>query len=90
LPTFIASDMVLQMAPLKARLWGNATAGTTTVTVHVNGAFAHEVRVGADGSWSVDLDPREASPSNKVEIVPSSGSPIVLTNVAFGDVYLCA
>ena len=91
LPTFIASGMVLQRAPLKARLWGNATAGTT-VRVQVNGEIAHKGQaiVTADGSWSVDLDPREASPSSKIEIVPSSGNPVVLTNVAFGDVYLCA
>lgn len=28
LPTFIASDMVLQRAPMKARLWGVADGGT--------------------------------------------------------------
>jgi sialate O-acetylesterase len=83
--------MVLQMAPLKARLWGNVTAGTT-VKVYVNGVIAHDghATAVADGSWSIDLNPRGASPSNKVEIVPSSGSNITLTNVAFGDVYLCS
>ena len=64
LPTFLASDMVLQMAPLKARLWGNATVGTT-VTVRVNGVAAHAgwATAAADGTWSIDLDPRAGKQS---------------------------
>jgi hypothetical protein len=79
------------MAPLKARLWGNVTLAGITVKVQVNGVGAHEgwATAAADGSWSIDLDPRAASADNRVEVVPSSGSPIVLTNVAFGDVFLC-
>lgn len=62
-----------------------------SVKVLVNGKLAsHDAVVKPDKSWVVDLEPQTASSSNNITIVSSAGHSVVLTNVAFGDVYLCS
>ena len=43
------------------------------------------------GGWVISLDPQEASTGLTISIqfgLPDTGRSVVLTNIAFGDVYL--
>lgn len=91
-PSFISSDMVLQRG--HATVWGWA-APNATVSVSVSSACggllhsAHTV-ASASGAWSADVAQKEAAASTTVTIRDDASSTITLTNVAFGDVFLCS
>jgi sialate O-acetylesterase len=86
--------MVLQRdAP--ARIWGSAT-GEVTVTVSGGGGTEIQTtKAATNGSWSVDLRPRNATvaPSQITVACPSctaaADKQVVLTDVLFGDVFVC-
>ena len=91
-PSFISSDMVLQRG--RATVWGWA-APHAPVSVSVSSArgglllhSAHTV-ASASGAWSADVAQKEAAASTTVTI-RDGASKITLTNVAFGDVFLCS
>jgi sialate O-acetylesterase len=86
LPNAIASNMVLQREPLAPRLWGFATA-SEAVTVEMDGKV-WSATADAQGNWKVDLDVQKASVGKVVTISGKDGPPIILSNLAFGDVYL--
>ena len=88
LPNAVATNMVLQRAPLAPRLWGFAAAGER-VSVEMDGKM-WSAAADAQGNWKVDLDVQHASVGKVITITGSSGGPpIILSNIAFGDVYLC-
>ena len=91
LPTFINSNMVLQRAPERAALWGfNAIPGEA-VTVELDQQWAWTGAAGANGDWSIRIDPQEASTGRALTVnFSTSGRRAQLTNIAFGDVYLCS
>jgi len=92
-PTFIDSNMVLQRAPLRARIWGRHAEPSETVVAKMDGddSKSWHSTVAADGVWVLELDPQEASDKHLIELSFSiSSRKKVLTNVAFGDVYLCS
>ena len=101
LPTAIASNMVLQRAPAKAAIWGNNANPGETVNVRLNNSdqsastdatttTSWSTTAAHNGSWSVALDPQPISTGATIEVRTSSGRSQVITNVAFGDVYLCS
>lgn len=65
-----------------------ACAVRSLTRIHLDGS----VSVGDDGRWQVNLPVREASTGPHTILVTGSRSPetLSLSNVAFGDVYLCA
>ena len=83
-----SSNMVLQRAPQQAVMWGTGEPGRT-VLVAVDGAEPVKGVVSGDGSWRVELLAHRASTGHTV-IVTDGNSTITLSNVAFGDVYLCS
>lgn len=90
-PSFISSDMVLQRG--RATVWGWA-APHASVSVSVSsarGGLLHSSRAvaSASGAWSSDVVQKEAAASTTVTIRDGT-SKITLTNVAFGDVFLCS
>jgi hypothetical protein len=100
LPSFLSHNMVLQRG--NASLWGWATPSETVkVTVSgVNGApvaTASAVAAAGNGAWRVSLLV-SALPNTTVSVTSSAGagrpgsgrSSLALTNVAFGDVFLCS
>lgn len=91
MPTVVASNMVLQRAPQKARVWGfaNATEGPVKVVLDSGtGGKAYTSEV-VNGQWSVDLDPQPASAGHTITVTTQAGS-ATLQNIAFGDVFLCS
>jgi len=83
----IGSDMVLQRAPYASSIFGWADAGDT-ITVAFNQKNYQSTAV-ADGSWSVKLDPTAAGGPYSIVVASSAGDKVTLTNILFGDVWLC-
>ena len=95
LPTALASNMVLQRAPARAAIWGlNAHPGekvTVRLSNHRGATTTWSTTAAAhNGSWSIAIDPQPVSVDCTIEVSTSGGRSQVLTNVAFGDVYLCS
>jgi sialate O-acetylesterase len=97
LPTFVDSHMVLQREPQSARLWGWADPGST-ITVELYDAdlvlLASSSGIASsepDGRWVVHLPPQPASDVGGHTVRVSDGTTVLeLTDVVFGDVYLCS
>eukprot|EP00043_Microstomoeca_roanoka_P000473 m.27831 g.27831 ORF g.27831 m.27831 type:complete len:504 (+) comp10338_c0_seq2:59-1570(+) len=89
LPTVIDSNMVLQRSPYNARVWGFGTAGEK-VTVTVVGETPVTNTTTSDGMWEVNLPPHSEGSGFTLKISSSTGQTITLTNIAFGDVFLCS
>ncbi|XP_029922909.1 sialate O-acetylesterase [Myripristis murdjan] len=87
--SYYGDNMVLQKAPERAVLWGYGPEGAQ-VTLWLSGPKRQKtppVTV-TKGIWRVTLDPVEAGgPYNVTAILQSST--VNLTNVLFGDVWLC-
>ena len=88
LPNAISSNMVLQRAPQSSRLWGTASP-SSTVTVHLDQSPPYATLASATGEWVITLTPHPASVNHSLTITADSRT-VTLTNVAFGDVYLCS
>ncbi|XP_029571407.1 sialate O-acetylesterase isoform X1 [Salmo trutta] len=89
--SYYGDHMVLQKAPERAVLWGYGP-DDTEVTVFLSGGpvtnNAPAVSVAA-GIWRVTLDPMEAGGPYNVTVVFQNNHSITLTDVLFGDVWLC-
>ena len=94
LGSFLADNMVLAREPLEARLWGWSDDVGETISVSIDGEEISEASttVQDDGSWIMNLPPREASAGPHTLTFSGSGSAsaVTLKNVAFGDVFLCS
>lgn len=89
MPVVFSSNMVLQRAPQSARVWGWANAGVT-VTVSIAGQ-THTATAGSDGSWLATLNPVGVSSTEyTLAVTDSQGGSVSLSNVLFGDVFLCS
>ena len=86
-PTFIATNMVLQRAPAQANIWGHNAEPGETVSIQLDGGDSWSTQSNGNGSWLVRLDPHQASAKNhSLSIIFStSNRSRVLTNVAFGE-----
>jgi len=88
LPNAISSNMVLQREPLAARLWGFGDL-SEMITVTLDGV-SQSTHVDSKGNWLVELDKQAASVGRTIDIRSSSGENVTLSNIAFGDVFLCS
>jgi hypothetical protein len=59
LPVVFSSNMVLQRAPMAARIWGWTASPHTRVTVSLSGGStqSHSATSDASGSWLINLTP---------------------------------
>ena len=87
MPNVFGSHMVLQRAPLQAKLWGEASAGAKVV-VSIDGASSVTVQADASGHFHCELPPHELSWNHTVTVAADSQT-LTFTDVAFGDVVLC-
>lgn len=80
------NNMVLQRAPSEAVIWGWEKAGSkVVVTIEESQYYAIS---DANGKFFVKFKHAEGGPYN-IKITSSSGEAQQLTNVLFGDVYIC-
>jgi sialate O-acetylesterase len=86
LHSLFTSDMVLQRE-MAAPIWGWAKPGEK-ISVSVDGKPAAQAVAGADGRWLAKVGPFKAGGPHTV-VVEGGGRKETLTNVLFGDVWLC-
>ncbi|XP_051254303.1 sialate O-acetylesterase isoform X2 [Dicentrarchus labrax] len=87
--SYYGDHMVLQKSPERAVLWGYGPEGAQ-VTVSLSGPIKQKplVVTVTKGIWRVTLDPVEAGGPYIVIAAVQNGT-AVLTDVLFGDVWLC-
>ena len=87
LGSFLSDSMVLQRAPEHAALWGSAAAGGT-VSVSLDGVLVGSAVADVNGTWEASLPPQPPGIGHALAI--SAGAHAIhLSDIAFGDVYLC-
>ncbi|XP_046342771.2 sialate O-acetylesterase-like [Haliotis rufescens] len=94
LASYYGDHMMLQRGPQRAVMWGKATVIGDEVTVAVSGAAAVKTTVvndpsGTEGLWKVKL-PAITDPGPVTVKITSSEGEITLSDVLFGDVWVCA
>lgn len=91
LPVALDSNMVLQRSPKAARLWGWAAAGEHVGAV-LEGVPPMSTIADASGRWNLTLPPQPASLVGRTITITAkeSGGMRNLTDVLFGDVFLCS
>lgn len=88
LPTFLASHMVLQRSPQRAKIWGWGTAGSE-VSVTLNSNVVGNTTIDSTGNWTVVLPKQHAGIGHTISVSCPDGAKIDLVDIAFGDVYIC-
>lgn len=83
----LGDHMVLQRAPASASVWGSAVAGTVVTTTFNNAKYTSTA--GTDGIWRQRLTPTVAGGPYQIGFAASTGETASLTDVLFGDVYVC-
>jgi len=81
--------MVLQREPYRARLWGWTQTAGATVTVNI-GSDQYTATSDSSSLWQVDMDPKQPGGPYTIYIKSSDGDATTLTNILFGDVYVCS
>ena len=87
LPQVFGSHMVLQRAPLRAKIWGEARPHSS-VTCTLDEDAGLEVQADAAGRFVCELQPHPLSWNHTVTVAGDEQT-VVLSDVAFGDVVLC-
>src|SRR5258706_12281220 len=82
LPKVLGEDMVLQREQ-PVPIWGRASAGEE-VTVTFAGQEKH-AKAGAQGYWSVKLDPLTASTQPREMTISAGGETLRLHNILVGE-----
>ncbi|KAA0714858.1 Sialate O-acetylesterase [Triplophysa tibetana] len=89
--SYYGSHMVLQKAPAQAVVWGYGEAGAV-IALSLSGSnnvFSSSAHV-VNGIWRITLSPVEAGgPYNLIIAQINTNSSMMLTDVLFGDIWLC-
>jgi sialate O-acetylesterase len=84
----LGDHMVLQRAPVSAIVWGFAPEGTTVTTTF--GKQTIVSKADANSTWRAALMPTPASATtHTISFAASTGETATLSDVLFGDVYVC-
>jgi len=73
-----------------AIIHGFSAASGEKVTVQLLTGKTWTTTAASDGTWSIALDPQPASTGHTIKVSTSGGKSQTLSNVAFGDVFLCS
>jgi sialate O-acetylesterase len=86
--------MVLQSSPAAARIWGWTSTANEAVRIKFNGqtyTVTSSLDEFGNNLWSLDLPPTPASfQSYRIDVSSASGNNVTLSNILFGDVYVCS
>ena len=88
----LSSNMVLQR-DTKSKLWGQTSSLSPGDTISVqisDNSKVYTTKSGFNGTWEVELLPREASNVGKDIRVWTHNETRTITDVLFGDVYVCS
>ena len=81
--------MVLQRAPQQAVVWGYVPKGESVVVTLDSGPALPAAHADGNGTWRVRLPPTLAGGPHTIEVTASTGGKQTLTDILFGDVFLC-
>ena len=86
--------MVLQKEPQQAVLWGYATTIGDTVHVRLNGSDVATAQVtnnteGSGGIWMTKIPAQNGGGPHVISVLSKDGH-ATLTDVMFGDVWICS
>jgi sialate O-acetylesterase len=87
LPYFFSDNMVLQQQT-DAAIWGWAKAGTSVQLTSSWNKAKYTTKADANGKWKLKIKTPVAGGPYSITI--SDGTPITLTNVLIGEVWLCS
>lgn len=86
--SYYGDHMVLQKSPERAVLWGYCPEGEEVIVFLTGPATQKTLATVTGGIWRVTLDPVDAGGPYSVIAISQSGI-AALTDVLFGDVWLC-
>lgn len=86
LPSFLASDMVLQQQKVN-RIWGRADAQQLVTVSFKNKTYS--TFANGNGEWQVFLEPSAAGNAGSM-VVKAGTEKIELTNILIGEVWVCS
>lgn len=86
----LGDHMVLQRSPQSAVVWGWAAPRATVIVTLSGSAPLAPVAPGADGVWRALLPPTVAGGPYNISFEASTGETTTITDVLFGDLYLCS
>lgn len=86
LPSFLASDMVLQQQKVN-RIWGRADAQQLVTVSFKNKTYS--TFANGNGEWQVFLEPSVAGNAGSM-VVKAGTEKIELTNILIGEVWVCS
>jgi len=87
LPAFFSTDMVLQQQT-DAAIWGTATPSKTVeITTSWNGK-TYTTKADKNGKWKQKV--KTPSAGGPYDITISDGTPLTLSNVLIGEVWICS
>eukprot|EP00750_Incisomonas_marina_P007110 INCI14767.2.p1 GENE.INCI14767.2~~INCI14767.2.p1 ORF type:complete len:230 (+),score=44.66 INCI14767.2:179-868(+) len=90
--TTYGDSMVLQQSPAQAVVWGYCgAAGCSDVRVQLDDASPQDTSAGGlPGTWIAKLPATEGGPAAHNVTVTDGSSNVTLTDVLFGDVWVCS
>ncbi|KAH3888285.1 sialate O-acetylesterase-like [Dreissena polymorpha] len=86
---YYASHMVLQKAPAQAHIWGTGGAVGQSVTVVIDGKTVGTPMANGAGVWEILLPATPAGGPHNISVT-SNGTTVTLSDVLFGDVWICS
>ncbi len=87
MPAFFSDNMVIQRNT-DAKMWGEATPGSTVTVSPGWTGDTYKVKCGKDGKWRISFPTPDAGGPYSVTV--SDGTPVTLNNVMLGEVWLCS
>lgn len=87
LPSVFTDNMVLQQSD-KVNFWGWAAVGKTVSVTPSWNRKTYKARTDASGRWKLEVETPAAG--GPYEITISDGTPVKLTNVLIGEVWVCS
>ncbi len=87
MPAFFSDNMVLQQLT-DARMWGEAKPGSTVTVAPGWTTDKYETKCGKDGKWRISFPTPAAGGPYTMTV--SDGTPMTLSNVMLGEVWLCS